>query len=567
MARARASGRSRAGHPELESAARRYGRDLVTGVPLGNTDGSYAEVLERGVVIRNAGKPVRMLGGMLDITESKRAEERFRQAVEASPNGLVMVDQKGRIVLANRRAETLFGFAQEELLGQSVERLLPDPIRDQHAGFRREFLRAPSARLMGVGRDLYARRKDGSEIPVEVGLAPLQTAEGVHVLATVVDITERKRAEQRFRTAVESAPTAMVMIDKNGAIVLANAEAIRSFGYGADELVGQAVEILVPERFRTGHPAHRAGFFANPEARRMRVGRELYALRKDGSEFPVEIGLNPVETEEGLFVLSAIVDITERKRSEEALRRLNEELEQRVRLRTAELTAANEELEAFSYSVSHDLRAPLRHIHGFSDLLRRQHEANLDDQGRRYLSKISDSAQQMGVLIDDLLTFSRIRRAELQRTRVDLRELVKEVCDLLQPEMGGRDIAWALGELPEVPADRRLLRLVLQNLVANALKYSGTRQRAEITMSATRERGEFVVSIRDNGVGFDMKYAERLFGVFQRLHSDFEGSGIGLATVRRIILRHGGRVWAEGTVDEGACFYFSLPDELPVLSE
>lgn len=245
---------------------------------------------------------------------------------------------------------------------------------------------------------------------------------------------------------------------------------------------------------------------------------------------------------------------------------LNAELEERVRRRTAELTAANQELESFSYSVSHDLRAPLRHIHGFSDLLWRQHEAKLDDEGRRYLSKISDSAQQMGVLIDELLTFSRIGRAELQRTQVDLRELVEEVWDLLQPEMGGRDI-WALGELPQVSADRPLLRLVLQNLISNALKYSAPRQQAEISMSTSRESGEFVVPIRDNGVGFDMKYAERLFGVFQRLHSDFEGTGIGLATVRRIILRHGGRVWAEGAVDEGACFYFSLPDELPVLRE
>ncbi len=266
-------------------------------------------------------------------------------------------------------------------------------------------------------------------------------------------------------------------------------------------------------------------------------------------------------------MLGAMLDISERKQAEEEIRRLNEELEERVRLRTSELTAANQELEAFSYSVSHDLRAPLRHIHGFSDLFRRQYEAGLDDQGRRYLSKISDSAQQMGVLIDELLTFSRIGRAEPQRTRVDLRELVEEVRDLLQPEMGGRDIAWAIGELPQVSADRPLLRLVLQNLISNALKYSAPRQRAEILMSTSRESGEFVVSIRDNGVGFDMKYADRLFGVFQRLHSDFEGTGIGLATVRRIILRHGGRVWAEGAVDEGACFYFSLPDGLPVLRE
>ncbi|MGH9816745.1 MAG: sensor histidine kinase [Candidatus Acidiferrales bacterium] len=267
------------------------------------------------------------------------------------------------------------------------------------------------------------------------------------------------------------------------------------------------------------------------------------------------------------FKLSVIVPVLSRALAVRRLRQLNKQLEAQVEQRTAELTAANQELEAFSYSVSHDLRAPLRHIHGFSDLLRRHYEIRLDEQGRRYLSKISDAAQQMGTLIDELLTFSRIGRAELQRTRVDLRELVEEVRDLLQPEMAGREIGWAVGELPEVSADRHLLRLVVQNLISNALKYTRPRQRAEITMSAARERGECVVSIRDNGVGFDMKYAERLFGVFQRLHSEFEGTGIGLATVRRILLRHGGRVWAQGAVDVGACFYFSLPDELPVLSE
>jgi len=262
------------------------------------------------------------------------------------------------------------------------------------------------------------------------------------------------------------------------------------------------------------------------------------------------------------FKLSVIAPVLARALGVRRLRMENAELERRVRERTAELAAANQELEAFSYSVSHDLRAPLRHIDGFAGLLAKHLEPSLDETGRRYLTTISGAAKQMGVLIDDLLAFSRIGRAELRRIRVDLAGLVPEVLGILEPETAGRDIAWEIGDLPEVQGDPRLLWLVLQNLIGNALKYTRTRPEARIEIGARREGTETVCSIRDNGVGFDMRYAERLFGVFQRLHlsAEFEGTGIGLATVRRIVHRHGGRVWAEGEVDRGACFSFALPD-------
>ncbi len=250
------------------------------------------------------------------------------------------------------------------------------------------------------------------------------------------------------------------------------------------------------------------------------------------------------------------------RESEARLHELNQELERRVIERTAQIEAANQELEAFSYSVSHDLRAPLRHIDGFTGLLERHIEPTLDDKGRRYVKTISEAAKQMGTLIDDLLTFSRIGRAELRRATVPLQRLVDEVRCTLEPEIAARDIVWAIDELPEVQGDPQLLRLALQNLIGNALKYTRPRAEARIEIGARCEDTETVCSIRDNGVGFDMRYVERLFGVFQRLHSgaEFEGTGIGLASVKRIVQRHGGRVWAEGAVGEGACFYFSLPD-------
>jgi light-regulated signal transduction histidine kinase (bacteriophytochrome) len=238
--------------------------------------------------------------------------------------------------------------------------------------------------------------------------------------------------------------------------------------------------------------------------------------------------------------------------------RLNGELQRSVE----ELTAVNRELEAFSYSVSHDLRAPLRHINGFVDLLQKRAGAALDETARRHLATIAGAARQMGQLIDDLLSFSRMSRSELLRTRVGLGSLLAEVRAGLGPETRGRDVAWKVNGLPEVAGDPAMLRVVLTNLVSNALKYSRTRDRAEVEVGwQPGEEGEAIVWVRDNGVGFDMQYAGKLFGVFQRLHhaTEFEGTGIGLATVRRIVHRHGGRTWAEGALDAGATVYFSLP--------
>jgi PAS domain S-box-containing protein len=276
-----------------------------------------------------------VLASIIDITERKRAEERFRRVVESAPNAIVAVNHEGRITLANAQTEKLFGYTREMLVGQPVEMLVPERFRANHPGYRTAFFANPSSRAMGSGRDLFGLRQDGREFPIEIGLNPIDIDEGKLVLASIIDITERKREQERFRRVVESAPNAIVVVNREGRITFVNTQTEKLFGYAREALLGQAVELLVPERFRHNHPGYRTAFFASPSTRAMGVGRDLFGLHQDGREFAIEIGLNPIDTDEGTLVLASIIDITERKRAEGRLHKLLQETQEGVNVLVA----------------------------------------------------------------------------------------------------------------------------------------------------------------------------------------------------------------------------------------
>jgi len=762
---------------------------------------------ELTVTRTSVASPPLFTGYLRDISERKRAEQRFQLVVESAPSGFVMVDQAGRMVLVNSQTEKMFGYTRDELLGQPVEMLVPERFRKQHPQYRSGFFANPKAQAMGVGRDLFGQRKDGSEFPVEIGLNPIKTSEGCFVLGAIVDITQRQQAEERFRRAVESAVQGKVIIDQHGRALVVDSRGerivapdgalpglatdlvapdfralfeaapglflvltpelrivavsdlyLRATMTRREDIVGQklfdvfpdnpddptatgtrnlrdslervlrdrAADAMAVQKYDIRRPAAEGGAFAerywspvnspvlgedgdvafiihrvedvtefvrlkqrgeeqreetkelrkraekmeseiflraqelqqvNERQRRankalaaeicdrrraeetLRASEERFRilvenvkdyaifgldwkgrilswnagaeaingyraeeivgqhfsrlypqesidrrwpeevlakaaadgrcedegwrLRKDGSRFWANVTITALRDASGKLIGFSKVsrDLTERKRAEEKLGEYNEQLQRTNR----ELEVANKELEAFSYSVSHDLRAPLRAIDGFSQILLEEHSAALPAEAQEYLHDVRANTQCMGQLVDDLLALARLGRQPLNTERTEPGEIVHRCLTELQKEDPRRRPEIVIGQLPICFADPGLLKQVWINLLSNALKYTSRRESPRVEIGADQgDRAQSAIYfVKDNGIGFDMRYADKLFGVFQRLHTadEYEGTGVGLAIVQRIIQRHGGRVWAEAQPDCGATFFFTLPNE------
>ena len=486
-----------------------------------------------------------------------QSEERLRLIVEASPSAMLLVDKLGSITLVNAQTEHLFGHAREDLFGKSVEMLIPSRFCPRHPGYRADFFANPGVRPMGAGRDLYGLRADGTEFPIEIGLNPMVTNEERIVIASVIDITERKRSDQRLRLVIDAAPTAMLVVDSEGIVRLANETSDKLFGAMPSRLLGEGIETLIPERFRAKHPDYRQGFFMHPVARPMGAGRDLHARRLDGTELPVEIGLSPLETEEGRFVIASIIDTTERHR--------NEQLQAQVEVAEAATRAKTD----FLAMMSHELRTPLTGILGMIELLRGDPSA---DEREALMNTLQGSSNSLATIVTEILDFTKIEAGCLSIENIDF-ELTSEIDTVIQlftkvALAKGLRLNYIGPDSSAAPfvvrGDPTRLRQIIVNLVDNAIKFTEAGE-IEIGVRAPEhnddQRWRFVV--RDMGVGIEETARKKLFEPFvqadQSTTRKFGGTGLGLAICRRLVEAMGGEINVQSVAGAGSAFWFALP--------
>lgn len=633
-------------------------------------DGSTFPVMVNSIATFNEqGEFIMSRTSVFNDTERKQAERKFSNILESTPDGLVIVDQLGIIQIVNKQTEKLFGYTRNELLGQPIDILVPVRSLHHHKTYVNDYFSNPHPRPMGAGLDLFARKKNGEEFPVEISLSPIDHINETLVAAAIRDITQRKHIEEllrekdeRFRSVFTSTHDAIIIVDEAGYVMDWNKGAENIFGYTEAEMTGKSLTHIVPETLRAQHHAGLEQFKKTQQTKIIGKTIELEGLRKDGTIIPLELSIGASYKQGKHYFCGIMRDISQRRLAEKLEREMaaivehsedaiistsisgeiyswnkgaeklygypasevhgkpisilftnhRKEEDQKIierilrgelthqyetervrkdgtllyvsltispvrdkhgkivgvsrishditeqRRRIKEIVDLNEELDAFTYSVSHDLRAPLRSIGGYSKILLEDFASQLGPEGERLTNIIIRNTARMGLLIDDLLNFSRMGRKELNTSLVNMKILVERI---LHEQFGDRRAQVDIKPLHTVSADSSMIELVWINLIGNALKYSSKKPHPIIEIGSYQENKEVIFYVRDNGVGFDMRYYNKLFGVFQRLHKidEFEGTGVGLALVKKIVQKHYGRVWAEAVLTEGSTFYFSLP--------
>jgi len=570
------------GYSAEEARGQRLGELIgMPGHPVRQEFGADFEYLRRrkdgqAVYVGAACKPVYTAQGEIqyiihsqnDITDAKvlrdarLVESRYRGLLESMPDAIVMANSTGRIVLVNSQAERLFGFEPRELLGKPVEVLLPNRFRGGHVSHRAQYFVHPRTRTMGAGLELYGLRKDGLEFPVEISLSMIQMEEGAIVMSAIRDIGDRKKAEQKFRGLLESAPDPMVIVNARGEIVLVNTQTEQLFGYQRQELLGKPIEILIPARFAGRHPAARSSFFDKAQPRAMGAGTELYAMRRDGSEFPVEISLSPLKTEDELLVSSAIRDISGRRQIERKL------LEQKL-----ELEQASKAKDRFLASMSHELRTPLNAILGFGQLLHNEKLPLSQQQRYAFAGNIVQAGQHLLHLINETLDLAKIEvgAVTLSLEPVALDDLLHEAGKMIEAMADARQVTVRQPE-PRglcVRADRIRLRQIVLNLLSNAVKYNGKGGHVWVS-SGEGAAGRAWLAVRDDGPGLSIEQMAGLFQPFNRLGQEGgseEGSGIGLVLSKRLAELMNATIGVTSAVGQGSTFTVELevtePQQLP----
>lgn len=460
--------------------------------------------------------------------------------IDCMPSGACVIDEGGLICLVNAALERTFGVARSELLGRSVDQLLPERHRAAHGGHRQAYFDSPSARSMGGRGPLFGLRTDGTEFPIEVGLTPLELPSGRFVVASVVDLSRHRTVEESLMAVIHSTPTPTLIMNERGEMVSVNSPAADMFGYSAGELHGKRVEDLIPERYRAQHPTRRSDYLAAPTMRAMGEGRDLTGLHRDGREVPVEIGLNPIQLGGQRMVIASVVDLTGRKKLE------------------LELRQANQNLEEFTYVASHDLKSPLRGIANLVEWMAEDLAEGDLDKVRKNLERVHLRVERMESIIDDLLAYARAGRRSRELVQVEPLKLLEGICEIL-PRPAGLEIHFSVDAAP-FKAPRIPLETALRNLVSNAIKHHD-KERGSITLTVLQNDNYCVFEVRDDGPGIPDAAVERIFRLFQTLSaSEREGSGIGLALTKRLVEAHGGSVRVtNNTPQPGATFTLCWP--------